>query len=593
MPGTEVVPEGPHRVLLADLFGLYRRAGTPGVRTIAAWVAQTAGQGGSQGRAGSLRRGGGLDAISHSTIAKIFNGTQRPATTRQLILLVRALAEHGQDATPPDSDLITRFTQLWVAMQDQPPGASAQQPRATPASPESAPDRAEAPEPILRQAVPAQRRPDPGQQDSGGGPELRALLTYLLWTLAKRADIATVYRRIIAERDATGDPRLGTYEKLQTFREKWQDAWQAGVVPPWDRLVQPWALALGGEPGLAEAERRYDAIGAAEANSVVPEPSREPGSLTGNLDLDEYLTQILGTVSMVADRGNDLFVDAVLPRLRELAREIRPWRDGTVSAMDSNYETMLVRAYERATTVKAATIPAFMPLWEQSFGAQLTAAHLASGAATTRVFVFDSLDDALQPQVRHALFAQVLMRAAVYVFARDEAPRVAPPRSRSWDFAVIDEGAIIAETIIEADRVGATWYFGNADAVADYLEFFERLIVHSIEYGRLLRQRPEAGRDLPGLVTDLAALLRAYGETDRERTVRAMLRTLQDGDGGRVRRAEDLRRILALFTEDGTLPGGLPAFGEAVSAESSYSYLRGYIQQVARAALITDRPGPA
>jgi hypothetical protein len=70
--------------------------------------------------------------------------------------------------------------------------------------------------------------------------------------------------------------------KVQTFREVWQDAVERDIIPSWERLVQPWALAFGGEDGLRETARLFDAIGAAELQRVQtgsPTPPRaESGS---------------------------------------------------------------------------------------------------------------------------------------------------------------------------------------------------------------------------------------------------------------------------------------------------------------------------
>ena len=51
------------------------------------------------------------------------------------------------------------------------------------------------------------------------GPELKALLNYLHWVLAKNADIAVVHRRIVAKGRSVADQRLSVYAKVQTFRK--------------------------------------------------------------------------------------------------------------------------------------------------------------------------------------------------------------------------------------------------------------------------------------------------------------------------------------------------------------------------------------
>ena len=129
------------------------------------------------------------------------------------------------------------------------------------------------------------------------GSELEALLRYLSWDLAKNADIAEVYRKIESERARTGDQRLSTYGKVQTFREHWRAALDGNVLPQWKWLIQPWAYAYGGEEGIREADRLFRLIGVAEARGqeVVAVPNVDP--LTGSEELDGYLAQIRATLS--------------------------------------------------------------------------------------------------------------------------------------------------------------------------------------------------------------------------------------------------------------------------------------------------------
>ncbi|MBB5867876.1 putative SAM-dependent methyltransferase [Allocatelliglobosispora scoriae] len=146
----------------------------------------------------------------------------------------------------------------------------------------------------------SRRRGRPARQPvSHAAPELKELLNYLRWVLAKNADIATVHRRIRAvERNST-DPRLIAYAKVQTFRRSWQDAMEFNKVPSWERVVRPWAVAFGGEDGLREAERLYNAIGAAELHRDHRDPSiSRPGGTKstigrpGSVSSEEYFVRL-------------------------------------------------------------------------------------------------------------------------------------------------------------------------------------------------------------------------------------------------------------------------------------------------------------
>ena len=93
--------------------------------------------------------------------------------------------------------------------------------------------------------------------------ELQDLLTYLRHNLAKQASVHEVYRTIEERRAASQDTRLRAYQ-WHSFSDRWVDAIRRNILPSWELLVRPWALALGGEHELTVVEQLYNAIGPAE-----------------------------------------------------------------------------------------------------------------------------------------------------------------------------------------------------------------------------------------------------------------------------------------------------------------------------------------
>ena len=259
--------------------------------------------------------------------------------------------------------------------------------------------------------------------------ELQELLSYLQHNVAKQASVHEVYKTIEERRAASGDPRLRAYQ-WHSFNDRWSDAMRRNILPSWDLLVQPWALALGGERELAVVERLYGAIGPVEARGRVTAAAEESdavgrppgnGRLTGNAAVDTLLSQIVASTASAVRTDRTLFIDAIMPRLHEISRSIRPWQDGSVDADSMNYDSIVIRACRDATEVKATSIPEFTTRWVQSYGDRLVAAHVESGARVTRIFLFDSLQDALEETAQRVMLTQVLIPATILIYLQDEA----------------------------------------------------------------------------------------------------------------------------------------------------------------------------
>ncbi len=327
--------------------------------------------------------------------------------------------------------------------------------------------------------------------------ELQELVSYLQHNVAKQASVHDVYKSIEERRAVSGDPRLRAYQ-WHSFNDRWSDAIRRNILPSWELLVQPWALALGGERELTKVEALYSAIGPAETWGRLAAAAAEPdavgrppgnGHFTGHATVDTLLSQILASTASVVRTDRTLFIEAIMPQLHEISRSVRPWRDGSVDADSMNYDSIIIRACRDATEVKATSIPEFTTRWMQSYGDQLVAAHVESGARVTRIFLFDSLQDALEEIAQRVMLTQVLIPATVLIYLRDEA-NIAPPPGRVWDFAFIDGGELISEAIFRDGEYSALkLHFGNRDAAADYRAFFERVSLHSTEYGRFMTQR--------------------------------------------------------------------------------------------------------
>jgi hypothetical protein len=178
--------------------------------------------------------------------------------------------------------------------------------------------------------------------------ELQELLSYLQHNLAKRASVPEVYKTIEERRAASGDPRLRAYQS-HSFNDRWSDALHRNILPSWELLVQPWALALGGEHELAAVEQLYSAIGPVETRGLHAATTKESGAVrrspnnghfTGNTAVDSLLSQIVASTASVVRTDRPLFVEAIMPQLHEISRSIRPWLDGSVDADSTNYDSI-------------------------------------------------------------------------------------------------------------------------------------------------------------------------------------------------------------------------------------------------------------
>ncbi len=416
--------------------------------------------------------------------------------------------------------------------------------------------------------------------------ELQELISYLEHHLAKRASVREVYKTIEQRRAATNDPRLKAYQ-WHSFSDRWIDAVRRNILPSWELLVRPWAVALGGDEELEVVERLYDAIGPAESRGRLAAGQAAPGiavhtrpdaNLTGHAAVDTLLSNIVASAAGVVRTNNPLFIDAIMPRLDEFSRSIRPWRDGSVDADSTSYDSIMIRAYRDATDVKATSIPAFMARWMQSYGDSLMAAHLEGGARVTRIFIFDSADGALQEIAQRVMLAQVLVPMTILIYLRDEAT-VSPPAGCGWDFALIDDGTVITETLFEGGEYSAQrLYFGNADAAADYRAFFERLVLNSMEYGRFMTVRG-GRRELSSLLGDLTRLLRKFGSDPDLAVLAEDLAITAGARNGQSQRAELAKQVMALLDDAADLPQPLTAAG---SVPSTHAYLLQALQSAAQ-----------
>jgi hypothetical protein len=417
--------------------------------------------------------------------------------------------------------------------------------------------------------------------------ELQDLLIYLRHNLGKERSAPEVYKIIEKRRAASQDPRLRAYQS-HSFNDRWSDAIRRNILPSWELLVRPWALALGGEHELTVVEQLYNAIGPAESRGRLAAAAEElhaagrppdNGHLTGHAEVDALLSQIVTSVASVVRTERSLFIAAIMPRLDEISRSIRPWRDGSVDANSTSYDSIVIRACRDATDVKATSIPEFTTRWMQSYGDRLVAAHVDSGARITRMFIFDSLHGALEDVAQRVMLTQVLIPATVLICLRDEAG-ITPPPGCAWDFASIDDGELISEAIFQDGKYSALrLYFGNRDAAADYRAFFERLTLHSMEYGRFMTQRG-GRRDIESLLADLANLLDKFGgDSDLAGRVGNLAAAYGQADG-QAARAELGERAIELLLEASHLPLQAGATG---SVPSAYVYLLQKAKSAARA----------
>jgi hypothetical protein len=219
-----------------------------------------------------------------------------------------------------------------------------------------------------------------------------------------------------------------------------------------------------------------------------------------------------------------------------------------------------------------------MTRWMRSYGDGLVAAHVESGARITRMFIFDSLHAALENVAQQVMLTQVLIPAKILIYLRDEA-NITPPPGCAWDFAFIDDGQLISEAIFQdGEYIALKLYFGNRDAAADYRAFFERLTLHSMEYGRFMAKHG-GGRDIRSLLTDLANLLDKFGDSNLAGRVGNLVAAYGEADA-HAARAELGERAIELLDEASRLPLQAEATG---SVPSAYAYLLHKARSVARA----------
>lgn len=433
------------------------------------------------------------------------------------------------------------------------------------------------------------RRGRPGREPiQYAVPELQDLLSYLQHNVAKQASVRVVHKAIEERRAASGDPRLRAYQ-WHSFSDRWFDAIRHNILPSWELLVRPWALALGGEHELTKVEQLYNAIGPAETRgrrltAAAEEPSaarKQPGNghLTGDAAVDALLSEIVASAASVVRTERSLFIEAIMPRLDEISRSIRPWRDGSVDADSTSYDSIVIRACRDATDVKATSIPEFTTRWMQSYGDRLMAAHAESGARITRMFIFDSLHGALEDVAQRVMLTQVLIPATILICLRDEA-KVSPPPGCAWDFVSIDGGSLISEAIFqEGEYIALKLYFGNRDAAADYRAFFERLTLHSMEYGRFMTRRG-GRRDIRSLLADLASLLDKFGADPGLAERMGNLAAAYGEADAQAARSALGEQVIELIDEVGHLPLQVGATG---SVPSTHSYLLQEARSAARA----------
>jgi hypothetical protein len=124
LPGEDRLPPGPHRALLEALHGLYEGAGKPGLRRIAAGIAN-----------GDYR-----DTISHEKVGALLRGAGLPGWLK-VECVVRQLAVWHNPRLDPDEEA-ARFTILWLAAdrlrragESRPAAAAAQDPACSASDP--------------------------------------------------------------------------------------------------------------------------------------------------------------------------------------------------------------------------------------------------------------------------------------------------------------------------------------------------------------------------------------------------------------------------------------------------------------------------
>jgi hypothetical protein len=210
---------------------------------------------------------------------------------------------------------------------------------------------------------------------------------------------------------------------------------------------------------------------------------------TGSKELDECLGALATNLRVAYSHSNVVFRAETLQACEALSADSGRWARGELLPSGGRYNATLKALYESARSdVFCTSIPDYFPTWQTNLGQALLEAHGRSGAAVTRVFVFDTLAhvsaDAVEVMRQHEAHARV----RVLVFFDQEQHLVSFPPDLSRDSTMIDGGEVIGITMSFGQQPQAAWYFDDEN-MKHKLESFRKGLVESALPFRMFEER--------------------------------------------------------------------------------------------------------
>jgi hypothetical protein len=145
------------------------------------------------------------------------------------------------------------------------------------------------------------------------------------------------------------------------------------------------------------------------------------------------------------------------------------------------------KMYEHAkANVFSTCAQRYLDQWPTRHGQALLAAHRASAAKVTRVFLFKDWPE-VSEFAASIMAKQAAQGITVYAFIDDES-QFDWPQELTRDFTVVDDGAAIGVTTAfllgpqSEQQTQAKWYFENAGRIGLFQDVIRTLVRESIDY---------------------------------------------------------------------------------------------------------------
>lgn len=219
-----------------------------------------------------------------------------------------------------------------------------------------------------------------------------------------------------------------------------------------------------------------------------------PAGRVGDTDFDPILDAIYDNMRQALGRSHPVFRDRMARETEQYRSTTGLWAAGQLRATERTYNGLLLSVYERAEkSVFATSTLDYLPAWKSFLGPQILEAHERSKAEVTRVFLFDSRrsvsDDAIEQMRMQAGDSKIKIR----VYGILENVRYEFPKDQNMNFAVIDDGDIIAST----DPAGSqhftgTFFFKEPDFARSYRAIVEELTRGSLSFDDFMKERDPA-----------------------------------------------------------------------------------------------------